>query len=69
MSTKVHGAGGQYDLVHDLMPLKMGVGIIKNDSVGNEGFKGKTYGVLPLMASSSEGEIGALWPRASACGS
>ena len=52
-----NGPDSQYDLVHDLMPLDMGVlyrKIILSDP--NE----KVYGKLPLMASCSSGQIGAL---------
>ena len=50
-------SGGEYDLIHDLMPLDMGVlykKIIASDP------ERKVYGHLPYMAGCSEGQIGAL---------
>jgi hypothetical protein len=45
------------DLVKDLMPLKMGV--VYNDIIKSD-MERKRYGYLPLMASCSKGQIGAL---------
>jgi hypothetical protein len=55
--TKVHGPSSEYDLVYDMMPLNMST-LYKIIHASDP--ERKVYGYLPLMASCSKGQIGAL---------
>ena len=53
--TLVNGPGSGYDLVHDLMPLNVGLLYKKLEASDGLGL-----GHLPAMAACSKGQIGAL---------